>query len=97
MADRIELPVNYDDLNTRLRRVVREQYISEQNGLCYHCRKPLSGAPSDSVMIKPVNKSLFPKSFFRWPVHLHHNHDTGMTIGAVHCYCNAVLWQYYGE
>ena len=36
-------------------------------------------------------------NFFKWPVHLHHCHDTGMTTGAVHCYCNAVLWQYPGK
>jgi hypothetical protein len=41
--------------------------------------------------------SLFPKNFLKWPVHLHHSHDTGMTIGAVHSYCNAVLWQYHNE
>lgn len=32
-----------------------------------------------------------------YPVHLHHDHKTGLTIGAVHAKCNAVLWQYYGE
>jgi hypothetical protein len=28
---------------------------------------------------------------------LHHCHQTGLTIGAVHAKCNAVLWQYHGE
>lgn len=44
-----------------------------------------------------VNMKLFPPNFFKHPVHLHHDHQTGMTIGAVHNHCNAVLWQYYGE
>ena len=44
-----------------------------------------------------ITNSLFPPNFFKWPVHLHHSHDTGMTIGAVHARCNAVLWQYHGE
>lgn len=33
----------------------------------------------------------------RYPVHLQHNHDTGMTEGAVHARCNAVMWQYLGR
>jgi len=44
-----------------------------------------------------IKKSLFPRGFFGYPIHLHHSHDTGMTIGAVHAHCNAVLWQYEGE
>ncbi|AGI61771.1 hypothetical protein VCO139_0016 [Vibrio phage VCO139] len=40
---------------------------------------------------------LFPKNMFQYPIHLHHDHNTGMTIGAVHARCNAVLWEYYGE
>jgi hypothetical protein len=31
------------------------------------------------------------------PIHLQHDHDTGLTEGAVHAYCNAVLWQYEGR
>lgn len=43
-----------------------------------------------------IDERLFPKGFFDHPVHLHHNHDTGLTIGAIHCYCNAISWQYHG-
>ena len=31
------------------------------------------------------------------PIHLHHDHDTDLTIGAVHAYCNAILWEYHNE
>ena len=93
----MELPVNYNHLHYTERTVVREVYIKQQNGLCYHCGKPLKGKPSKSVNRKQVKKVLFPPNFFKWPVHLHHSHETGMTIGAVHSYCNAVLWQYHGE
>lgn len=79
------------------RRKVREEYIKIQDGNCCHCNEKLSGKPSEEITSKSVNKSLFPENFFKWPVHLHHCHDTGMTIGAVHNYCNAVLWQYHGE
>lgn len=90
----MNLPVKYKDIPFAQRRVVREEYTRVQNGLCYHCKAPLDGPSSDR---RKVNMSLFPPNFFKWPVHLHHSHDTGMTLGAVHCHCNAILWQYYGE
>jgi hypothetical protein len=45
----------------------------------------------------PIDRELFPPGFFNYPVHLHHSHNSGLTIGAVHSYCNAVLWHYHGE
>jgi len=92
-----DLPINYDELHFSERKKVREQYIEQQDGLCFYCKSRLDGPPAKSVRRKKINKRLFPKNFFRYPVHLHHNHDTSMTIGAVHNYCNAVLWQYEGE
>ena len=73
------------------------KYVNIQNGKCCHCDGLLSGRPSDDVMRKKINKSLFPSGFFKYPTHLHHDHNSGMTIGAVHNRCNAVLWQYHGE
>jgi len=91
------LPTNYEELPIPMRRVVREEYVRRQGGLCSHCNAPLAGEPSASVQKLRINERLFPPNFFKWPVHLHHSHDTGMTIGAVHCRCNAALWQYHGE
>lgn len=93
----MKLPVNYDALHFAERKIVREKYIKKQGNLCYHCGQSLSSEPSNSVKKMTVNRKLFPKKFFEYPIHLHHSHDTGMTIGAVHCYCNAVLWQYFSE
>ena len=93
----MDLPVNYDKLHWTERKAAREQYIKTQKGLCHYCKQPLALVPSKEVTDKWVDKTLFPSSFFKWPVHLHHSHATGMTIGAVHNYCNAVLWQYEGE
>ena len=90
-------PVNYNKLNWQERREIREDYIKEQNGKCHHCRTSLDKDPASSVLNKPVNLRLFPANFLKYPVHLHHDHKTGMTIGAVHSRCNAVLWQYHGE
>jgi len=90
----MDLPVNYDEIDQPERRKVREEYIKRQEGKCCHCGQALDQKAEEN---KEINRNLFPTKFFNHPVHLHHNHDTGMTIGAVHCYCNAVLWQYHGE
>jgi len=93
----MELPVHYPSLHYSERKKVRDEYVAQQNGVCWYCKMPLTGKPSKSVLDKKINKKLFPNGFFDWPVHLHHDHDTNLTIGAVHCVCNAVLWQYHGE
>ena len=87
-------PVMYDELSPLKRRLVREQYRHEQGGLCWYCKASLNELPPAEILVKPVNENLFPDGFFNWPVHLHHDKETGLTIGAVHCYCNAVSFQY---
>lgn len=93
----MELPVKYSECTPQQRRLVREEYVRIQDNKCSHCKEPLSGPPAKEVKALAVNRRLFPDNFFKWPVHLHHSHDTGLTLGAVHSYCNAVLWQYHGE
>ena len=92
-----ELPVKYRSLSWQERRAVREQYIAEQDGRCAHCEGFLSEPPIGPDSSKSINRRRFPKNFFKYPVHLHHCHKSGMTIGAVHNHCNAALWQYHGE
>lgn len=91
------LPVLYSKLKRNEKRPVREQYIEEQNGQCYWCKTPLAGEPPKEVTDKPINLRLFPQGFLNNPVHLQHNHDTDETEGAVHAYCNAIMWQYHGR
>ena len=76
---------------------VREQYEADQNGDCFHCGVPLYEDPPGWVVSKRIDWSMFPKGFLNHPVHLHHDHNTGLTEGAVHAYCNAVMWQYEGR
>jgi hypothetical protein len=86
-----KLPVNFKDLHYTERKEVMQQYIEEQKGICYYCKCSLNEpAPID----KKVNWSLFPENFLQYSIHLQHCHKTGMTEGAVHNYCSAVLWQY---
>ncbi len=87
----------YDELSSQDRALMRDAYTIDQKGLCYHCQQPLNGEPAGFIMRKRINKALFPANFFTFPVHLHHSHETGLTIGAIHARCNATLWEHYGE
>lgn len=91
------LPVDYTKLTPSERREVRLQYIEEQNNLCMFCNVSLDDKPHQNILSKKINWNLFPKNFLAYPIHLQHDHDTGMTEGAVHAYCNAVMWQYHGR
>lgn len=93
----MKLPVNYEETHFSIRKLVREEYVKIQKGKCCHCGESLNGPPSEKIKEFWVNKRLFPINFFKYPVHLHHCHKTKMTKGAVHNYCNAVLWQYHDE
>lgn len=93
----VELPVDYTALTSRQRREIREQYVRQQEGVCSHCEAPLDLAPIDAIAMAHINLALFPPGFLDHPVHLHHDHRTGLTIGAVHSRCNAWLWQFRGE
>jgi len=92
-----ELPALYEELLPSERREVREQYVEQQGGFCMHCFGCLKQVPPSDITDKPVRPELYPSNFFDHPVHLHHSHDTGLTLGAVHAYCNAVLWEYHNE
>lgn len=93
----MKLPVNYNNISSRKRKLVREEYIRRQNNLCWFCGESLDKEPTNIISTYKVNRALFPPNFFGWPVHLHHDHKTGITKGAVHCYCNAVLWQFFED
>lgn len=91
------LPQDYDKLTQNERRLVREQYVAQQGHLCYYCKESLLNPPPKKITDKSINWKLFPPNFLQHNIHLQHNHTTGMTEGAVHAYCNAVLWQYEGR
>lgn len=95
----MKLPVDYTSLDWRKgeARAVRDQYVKDQGGKCYWCKCDLNRSPPLVITDHAIDWDLFPPNFLRSPVHLQHNHDTGMTEGAVHAYCNAVMWQYHGR
>lgn len=91
------LPVDYDKLNRKERFTVREQYVKEQNNKCYWCKHSLTTEPPKEITDKTINWKMFPEGFLDYPIHLQHDHYSGMTEGAVHGYCNAVMWQYHNK
>ena len=93
----MHLPVDYKSLTPQLRRAVRLQYIEQQENKCWYCNEDLNGEPAERCKRFKIDERLFPQGFFDHPIHLQHDHDTGLTEGAVHAVCNAVLWQYYGR
>jgi len=96
MSD-FDLPVDYRSLTWRERIAVREQYVREQDGWCFYCGKFLYEDPPSEIDDAYIDWSKFPRNFLEYPVHLQHNHSSGMTEGAVHAYCNAYMWMYEGQ
>jgi len=90
-------PLDYTTLTASERRKVRLQYIEEQNNKCFYCKEDLDKDPPKHITDKKINWKLFPPNFLQYPIHLQHDHNTGITEGAVHSYCNAVMWQYEGR
>ena len=94
---KFNLPVDYENLSPTEKYLVREEYRRKQKDLCWYCQEALTSKPAKKVRDMKLIKSLFPKGFFNYPIHLHHDHDTDLTIGAVHNRCNAYLWQVEGQ
>jgi len=93
----MKLPTNYKEIPIYERKEVREEYIKLQNRKCFYCGESLDKPSPKEITDKKIDWSLFPPNFLKYPIHLQHNHKTGMTEGAVHNYCNAVMWQYEGK
>lgn len=92
-----DLTQKYSQLDWRERKALREAYTRKQDYKCYYCKQPLSRDPDSTITSRKVNWRLFPPNFLKYPIHLQHNHKTDDTEGAVHAYCNAVMWQYEGR
>jgi hypothetical protein len=88
-------PQNYKSLHWTARKRLRNDYIADQNNECFYCGDDLNAEPSEELKDLPIDWSLFPENFLQYPVHLQHDHKTGMTEGAVHSLCNAIMWNYF--
>jgi hypothetical protein len=92
-----KLPIKYSKLKPYQKREIRLQYIKKQDDKCYYCKGDLDKEAPDRIKARKITPKYYPDGFFNHPVHLHHDHVTDLTLGAVHNYCNAVLWEYHGE
>ena len=93
----MKLPVDYTQISPRAKKKVREEYCKLQDWQCMYCNHDLQDKPPVHITEKTIDWKLFPNFFLKYPIHLQHNHQTNMTEGAVHAYCNAVMWQYDGR
>ena len=93
----IKLPTEYSKLSISDRIEVRKAYIAQQHHKCFYCHRRFTQDPPKEIHNKKIHPELFPQGFFNSPIHLHHDHNTDITIGAVHAFCNAILWQYEGK
>jgi hypothetical protein len=93
----MKLPTNYDNLTPAQRAQVRLAYVAQQGGKCAHCKEPLAEEPSMEVRSYPMDEASFPPGFMNYRIHLHHDHTTGLTVGAVHARCNAYLKRYLNQ
>lgn len=93
----MRLPINYERATPAERKQARGLYETLQNGDCWFCHNPLDALPPKKLTELPINWNRFPEHFQVHPVHLQHDHETGMTEGAVHAFCNAFLWDYLGR
>ncbi len=92
-----DLTAMYSTLTSQERRTLRNAYVKNQNGMCFYCKRKLSYDPPEHIQQYRIHRFLFPEGFFNNPIHLHHDHDTDETEGAVHALCNAVLWEHEGR
>lgn len=96
-SNNMNLPVNYRKLKPHQKRAVREEYLRLQGGECCFCGASLSVKSPYEEDGTQVHRERYPPGFFDNPVHLHHDHITDLTIGAIHSYCNAVSFDYFED
>lgn len=94
---KIDLPVKYDSLDGTNKWIIRGEYAKRQKNICYECGENLSDPPAQYIIDHNIRWGRFPPNFLKYPVHLHHDHKTGLTIGVTHARCNAYLFDVKGE
>lgn len=89
--------MKYSELTPFQRKLLRNEYVEKQKGKCFYCKESLSDSAPKRITDKKIDWSYFPDNFLQYPIHLQHDHVTDEVEGAVHNYCNAVMWQYDGK
>lgn len=84
----LELPTKYSSLTGERKSAVKEAYICLQRDRCWLCGDDLYDPPKFLV----ENPNYMPlcgnQLAEHSPLHLHHDHKTGLTLGVTHAECN---------
>ena len=87
----LELPTKYSSLSGERLSAVKEAYICLQRERCWLCGNnlyELSKYLVDNPKLMPLCGNELAE---RYPLHLHHDHDTGLTLGVTHAECNIII------
>lgn len=87
----------YSEMTSNDRRSLRERMERAQGGECWYCSTPLYMSPPSHIENYKYNKRIFPPNMLKYPVHLHHDHETDACLGAVHAKCNVYMWEVEGQ
>ncbi|MDX1406389.1 MAG: sigma factor-like helix-turn-helix DNA-binding protein [Woeseiaceae bacterium] len=95
-----KFPQRYRDLNYNQRRKLCDEYVEYFKGRCPYCNELLDNEPHEFVRqsADEIDWDTLPggkEGFLKNPVHLHHDHKTGLALAAVHAMCNAHSWHSY--
>ena len=92
---KLELPTKYSSLSGERLSAVKEAYICLQRERCWLCGNNLWGLPKYIVENPKLMALCFNKLAEQMPYHLHHDHDTGLTLGVTHAECNIIIGTTY--
>lgn len=87
---KLELPTKYSSLSGERLAVVKEAYICLQRERCWLCGGNLYELPNHVVDNPNLIGLCSSQLAEQHPLHLHHNHDTGLTLGVAHAECNII-------
>lgn len=68
----MKLPAMYDKLTGDQKRLVRLEYVKQQNNKCWYCQGNLDEQPPDTILKYKIDLKWFPQGFLDNPIHLQH-------------------------
>lgn len=87
---KLELPTKYSSLSGERLSAVKDAYICLQRERCWLCGDNLYELPKYIVDNPNYMGLCYNQLAEQTPLHLHHNHDTGLTLGVAHAECNII-------
>jgi hypothetical protein len=85
---KLDLPTKYSSLSGERKSAVISAYICLQRERCWLCGDSLYELPTFIVENPKLMALSYNELAEEHPHHLHHDHDTGLTLGVTHAECN---------